>query len=401
MKKNILLVLSGIFLLAFGFLAGSYLATNKFTRLIGPQKQEVSEEFEYANFNDNFFYEMIFFGQNIETKGKLQPLPEGKGFLKGKFIYNNKPAQGITFNITFNDSYIKKSVTTDENGFFIINLLPGKWLINMIECKGWTNKPAGEFILLSGDEKLMGDKPLFETYYLRGGKEILITDTIPKKEHIVITINPRIKMIWPEKFKYKQEATIATSKIIWDPYPNADKYLITIYKANREGLNITSFSPIIYIKTGKEAMLPLNKLPHIKNLTEKEEYLASVQAFKKSGELLSDSRSVLSSFTLTDGNVLVETRMLSSNLDQEKINQIYSATKAMNAAEILIDEKMLDEAEILLKKFEDYDDQGKKELLMGYLFAAKGNCAEAKKYFDRALQKGQTCIPDKYRLNCK
>ncbi|HEX9902194.1 MAG TPA: hypothetical protein VGB72_04965 [Acidobacteriota bacterium] len=395
MKKNILLALSGIFLLAFGFLAGFYLATNKFTRLLTTQKQEVSEEFEYPSFGEDFFYASIFFGENIGTRQKIQALPEDKGFLKGKFIYNKQPAPGITFDITLNDSFKRESVTTDENGGFLLSLPPGKWLINSIECKSWKNSPEGEFILVSGDTPWIG------TNYLRAGKEVIVTDTVPKKEHIVLTINPRINIIWPKGSAQKQEATIANSKISWDPYPDVDKYRITISRVTREGLRTTSYHPIIDIETSKNTILPLNDLPHRKDSIEKEEYSVSVQALRQSGELLSESYHSWGSFMLTDGNVLIESNIPISNLNQEKINQIYSATKAMSAVETLIDEKMLDEAEILLKKFEDYGGQGEKELLMGYLSAAKGNCDEAKKYFDLALQKGQKCISEKYRLNCK
>jgi hypothetical protein len=395
MKKNILFVLSAIFLLVFGFLAGFYLATNKFTRLLAQQKQEVPTEFDHPSFDDNNFYEMIFFGGNIRAEDQMQPLPEGKGVLKGKFVFENKPASGIKFDITLNDSYIKKSIITDENGNILINLPPGKWFINMIACKSWKNKPKGEYILVSGN------LPWLETNYLKAGKEILITDAIPQKEQIVITINPRIKLAWPNDSKEKQEATIAESKIAWDPYPDAEKYRIIISRVTREGRQATSFRPIVTIETTKETVLPLKKLPYTSDQTAKEEYSVQTQALRKSGELLSESQFFGGSFILTDGNVLIETGILRSDLNQEKLNRIYYSTKIMNAVEVLIDERMLNEADILLNKFEDYNGQGEKELLMGYLSAAKGNCAEAKKYFDLALQKGQKCIPEKYQLSCK
>jgi hypothetical protein len=47
------------------------------------------------------------------------------------------------------------------------------------------------------------------------------------------------------------------------------------------------------------------------------------------------------------------------------------------------------------------DLQGKKLLLTGYLHASKGDCKKAQISFDVAQQKGEECIPDEYKSNCK
>ncbi len=45
--------------------------------------------------------------------------------------------------------------------------------------------------------------------------------------------------------------------------------------------------------------------------------------------------------------------------------------------------------------------QGKKLLLTGYLHASKGDCKKAQLSFDVAQKKGEECVPDEYKSNCK
>ncbi len=91
---------------------------------------------------------------------------------------------------------------------------------------------------------------------------------------------------------------------------------------------------------------------------------------------------------------------------QETLDGFYRDRKILDTAETLIKEKMYDQAVALLNKVKVdkvkvVDLQGKKLLLTGYLHASKGDCKKAQLSFDAAQKKGEECIPDEYKSNCK
>ena len=127
-----------------------------------------------------------------------------------------------------------------------------------------------------------------------------------------------------------------------------------------------------------------------------------MEAYGENGEFLSESQSFDGTFTLTDGNVLVEDMHDTlGSTDQETLDSLYRDRKILDTAETLIKEKMYDQAEALLNKVNVVDLQGKKLLLAGYLHASKGDCKKAQLSFDVAEKKGEACIPDEYKGNCK
>lgn len=160
--------------------------------------------------------------------------------------------------------------------------------------------------------------------------------------------------------------------------------------------------PIAYKKVSGRHTLLFSELAHSHDPGAKEEYAVSVEAYDENGEFLSESRHFDGTFSLTDGNVLVESqRDISSGTDQATIDSLYQGSRTLQAAEALIKEKMFDQAEKLLSKIKNDDLQGKKELMTGYLYATKGDCMKAQIAFDNAQKKGETCIPEEYKGNCK
>lgn len=336
--------MAGILILIFGFIAGFFCAIISFYLSSSKEKiiatyNEAQEEIDYLT-HESSFYKHINFNGKFVNDNKMKPLPEGKGYLTGKFLYNNKPAPGITFKMILNNIYRTDLIRTDNQGSFAIKLPPGKWFITLIQCRSWMNKPKGRYILLSGDEKIKekvswGD--LYSCFY-GTGKEVLVTEEKPEKEQIILTINPRIKIKWPEMEISKQKATIANSKISWEPFPNAKIYGITIYRVSIEG-GFPNYWPIIYTRISGTDSLPISKLPYIQDPVIQEEYAVAIEAYDDSGQLLSESDLFPGTFILTDSNVLVEKGPFALDYNQANIQQLYLDTKIINTIEILIKEK--------------------------------------------------------------
>ncbi len=204
-----------------------------------------------------------------------------------------------------NSEFRTSPIITDDNGSFEIRLPVGTWHVNMIQCEGWTNKPVGNFILLSGDEARI-DKSSFQDLFFdrnKEGKEVVIGKKKPEKEHIVLTINPRIRTIWPKASIQNQQATIADSTIEWETYPAAVVYVLRIDKVTRESKTSTIYSPILYRKVSRVSSLPLKDLPNTRG-SEIEEYAVTIRAYDHAGIFVSESQPLSATFSLTDGRIL-------------------------------------------------------------------------------------------------
>ena len=157
----------------------------------------------------------------------------------------------------------------------------------------------------------------------------------------------------------KQKATAGRSKITWKAYPKATDYRVTLHRVTREDRR-TTYVPILYKKISGKNTLALSGLAHTHDPKAKEEYAVTVEAYGENGEFLSESQSFDGTFTLTDGNVLVEDMHDTlGSTDQETLDSLYRDRKILDTAETLIKEKMYDQAEALLNKVNVVDLQGK------------------------------------------
>lgn len=302
--KKIILVICGIFIFVFGFLAGGYWTSLKLAG-ISIYGTKTPGEISDVMISENAFWESKFFGAMWEDIKNMKPVPEGEGYLTGKFIYQGKPAVGIKLKLFLNGKYRTSSIITDENGAFEVRLPVGTWYVNMIQCEGWKNKPEGNFILLSGDEGRIDEGSLQDIFfdYFQNGKEIAVSNKKPEKESIVLTINPRIKTIWPKENIQKQKATIDHSQISWEAYPGAVNYLLQIDRVTRKSKTTTTYSPILYRRVSGGNSLPLKTLPNTKG-SETEEYAVTIRAYDQTGAFISESQRLSGTFLLTDEKVL-------------------------------------------------------------------------------------------------
>ncbi len=233
------------------------------------------------------------------------------------------------------------------------------------------------------------------------GKKVIVNAKEPDNPQVSLLLNQRVALLWPKKMGQKQEASTAKTKISGQPYPKATEYLVKVQHVTREG-NTTTYMPVIRKRVAGATSLPLSQFAHTRDATAKEEYAVTIEAYGPNGDFLSESQSFDGTFTLTDGNVLVEDKHgVYGSVDQDTVNSVYRETKIIESAETMIKEKMFDQAEALLSKVTENDMLGRKYLMMGYLFASRNDCKKAKALFDEAQKKGVDCVPDEYQGKCK
>ena len=364
------------------------------------------------NSSSHNFFEYLHLGDFPFDADSLPAPPTGAGIFKGKISYHNKPAKGVILSVVLDSKYNATGLVTDADGVFTLNLPPGSHFLNYLQTERWEEKPeTGSFTLYyGGEEKLVGAKYDRYGFIDRPSYSVDIT-TDPKEIHLAVTINDDITLTWPPTGDDQVKASIEDT-IHWEQYPGAVKYFVEIQHVEREGSSST-FHPILSKVLSGETTILLSSLKHIK-VPGKEamEYAVSIIAFDEEGSPIAESPESYrgGTFLLSDGNRLVEEGMdtlfdLTSIEDaddlEDKLEAISLNERRAEAVEVLIEENMLEEAEILLSRIEDGYAPGTKEALMGYMLTLQGECAKANEMFDKALTLNPAvCIPDSYRSGC-
>ncbi len=401
MKKRLLLAGAGIVLLVIGFLSGAVWMSNKFIKSFNagpPAIEDMSSPF--AEGDELWAYQ--YFGGQPLREDKLKPLPSGKGILQVKVIHEDHPAAGVRCQLTLNSKFKTPETVTDGNGILSISLPEGQWQLNSMQCRSWRNKPAGNFMLvLPGQRKLGSDNSAFLAVMASKGKQVTVSGKPPKIPQVSLVLNKLVDVVWPEPRGTMQEATLKKSVVSWKPYPRANAYTVKVHRVTRKERSST-YMPILERKVSGATSLALAGLPHARDAAAKEEYAVTVEAYSADGDFLAESRGFDGTFTLKDGNVLVEEMPgMAGSGDAGTIESMYREQKILDAAETLIRMKMFKEAGDMLKKVTAREQQGKKHLMSGYLAAAQGDCAKARTEFDAAGRNGVDCIPDEYQGKCK
>ena len=405
MKKIIAWSVLGCLIFVFGFLSGSFWSTMKFFSSFPKVSHEMGTggDFTSSHDMDSDFYEAVFWGGSFKRTEELERLPEGDARLRVRFTYDQKTAAGVRFLLALNGKFRTAMLTTDAGGEAEVPMPFGRWRLNRLECRNWTGKPEGRFLLVSGDDAKLGETAfnrLFFTFREEGRTVSLSEDKDPTYT-LEIQIRNRFKMVWPLPDSRKQEATIDRSVIQWDPYPRATSYVVKISHVTRESERSTTFSPIIYRQVDGVNSLALAQLPHAENDARPEEYSVEIRAYDQTGSFLSETEHSFATFSLTDKHVLVEyDQSEGMSIDQKDVERRFKAQQALDAAEFLIKNGMFPEARKLLGQSGPSALPGQAALINGYLYAAQGQCEEAGKYFKAAVDLGETCIPDSYRMGC-
>ena len=401
-------LLSLFLILSTGFASYTVLINKPFVHA------ENSSTFEYnsTDFVSHNFYANIYYGGVPRRPDKLPSPPEGNSILRGKFLFQGKPASGVTLSVVLNSKYQAKNIKTDSNGEFSLQLPAGLWVVNSIQTNSWEGKPSnGEYSIYDGSEpKLTESSYSRHANFSRNGKTIDI-EVAPNTVHLNYTITEDIKLQWPSSTQPTNNATIADT-IRWEPHPGAQKYFLAIQRIKREG-RTTYYEPVA-TRVVSGTQLILSGLKHQETRSKKNyEYGVEVFAFDKDGTLLSQFTKTFrgGTFILTDSNIFVEEDMnefLSPNGNEspeefeKKMKKMDITSSRVKAVKTLIDAQMLQDAKKLIGVVDSEYAKGKKEMLTGYIFALQGNCSKSKQLLETARGiNPNVCIPKEYKALCQ
>ena len=348
------------------------------------------------------FWQYLMLGGLSDSPDGLPAPPSGSGILAGKFVYEGKPAAGVTLTLSLNGKYRATGLTTDAQGQFTLKLAPGEWHINHVQTKSWDERPdEGEFILLSGTEARLQGNDYDRYASLKSAGLKVMAGEAPPAEPPTFTIRRRVALQWPGKGDKRVEVTHKTGMIRWQAYPQATDYVVRIARVERQARG-ASYIQAVTRRVSARTELALSDLRAVPGTASGQEYQVTVEAFASDGSFLSESEShwESQSFTLKDVKMLADDSLASvssaSNLGEALQNR-----KRLDAVQVLIEEGLLAEAEKSLAKVRGATTPGTKDALTGYLRARQGRCAEATKLFDQAVATaGKTCVPASWRT-CK
>ncbi len=378
-----------------------------------PLESVLTSEQDSTAFVSQNFYTSIYYGGVPEKSYTLPGPPEGDALLRGKFLFQGKPARGITLSLILNSKYEAGNIQTDSKGEFSLHLPAGTWVINSIQTSKWEEKPAaGEYSIYDGNEPGLTGSSYNRYANFTGNGLSLDIGTTPGNVQLQYTIARNIQLKWPETAQKMNKATV-NSTLEWEAYPGAEQYSVSIQKIRREG-NTTYYEPVAERIVDNSTQLELSSLKHY--TTKKKnthEYAVEVFAFDANGVLLSEMSKNYQggTFTLTDKNVFIEERMKEflppADGDipdgfEKKIEAVDLTYSRLRAVRTLIEAEMTVEAKTLLNQVESRYAKGKKEMLTGYIFALQGECEKSRLLLGRAKEiNPNVCIPDEYRALCQ
>jgi hypothetical protein len=357
------------------------------------------------------FSEWIYFGYGFDDdRGQLPEPPAGDGYLTGRFLYHDAPAEGVKLTVVLNGEYETAPLTTNAEGRFQLRLPPGEWYVSLIKTERWSHKPAGSdaFLVLTGDEPRLsaGSYSRHAFRHDKRGKAVMATAE-PSPEALTLVIRDHVRMTWPASDDVPVVADAATSVIEWQGYPDATQYLVELSRVERREMG-ASYYPVASRQVSGATSLALSTFKIEPGDKEVQEYQVEIYAFDADGRLLSESRSygTEASFELGAGLQIVDESSLDfagdvQSLSAEKVQALRKNQDRLDAAALLIDEGLLDSADTLLQRVQGETAPGRLEAVQGYLAAQRGDCALASEWFDKARGgAGQGCVPERYRRGC-
>lgn len=387
-----------------GWFVSSYLnSAIKADSTRGPVAQEKDDTAPRKTyFSNSFFSEYIYFSfDGLDVRESMPAPPPGDATLYGTFVRNGTPVEGIKLDVVLGGEFKVESLVTDANGRFSFSVMPGIWKINAVLVSDWSDKPEGEFVIVTGREGRAGEDQYHKNRYASGD---LTVDAISGTSTAIIAmeINPAIEINTPARGKTNSVDESNGFTVEWQQNDQASFYLVSLSKVTEEG-TITSFHPIAQAKTDGSAM-DLSRFTLFEDPGATNTYSVNVFAFDDEGNFVSESKHLgrhmfaMSGFKIAGDEVLSE---LGNDVSQENYEEFYQNNKKIAAAETLLEHRLVAEAEKLVALITENSRAGKIDALKGYILAIQGNCAQANLHFDKAVKiGGNSCLPQKYRQNC-
>lgn len=352
------------------------------------------------------FRHYVYYGSLKGSPDALPTVPEGDGYLQGRFEINGEPVPGIELYAVLDETYKTRLATTDARGVFTFRVPPGDYSLSMVATETWRDQPAGgPYLIATGKEPVLPDHGTYSSrsHASRGGLKVSALEA-PGEPAFTLSIRPQMKVLWPPKDAADQPVDAATATIQWEPHPGAQQYNVTISHVTRTGSGSRSWSGVVSKVVRGESSLPLSSLQTIPADNDME-YLVEVAAFDADGNYLSESAGWAdeSSFVLAGRMQLIpdEHRTLLPGATASDYEKIAENHRRITAIEVLAKDGLLDEAEALLGKLDGPMDPGRKSAVTGYLLALRGRCEEARALWSKAESAGgKACVPMPYREVC-
>lgn len=387
-----------------GWFVSSYLISAKqFDSSRGPVAQEKGDVAPRKTFfRDNFFNEYIYFSfDGVDVSKSMPAPPPGDAVLYGTFVHNGAPVAGIKLDVVLGGEFKVESLVTDTDGRFSFSVTPGIWKINAILVSGWSDKPEGEYVIVTGREGLVGEDHYYKNRYESGDLKI-DAKSGTSTAIIAMEINPAIRINAPASGTVKSVDDPKGFTVEWEQNDRASFYLVSLSKVTEEG-TITSFHPVAQAKTD-DLSIDLSRFTVFDDPGATSTYSVNVNAFDNEGNFVSESKHMgrhmfaMSGFKIAGDEVVSE---LGDDVSQEKYEEFYQNNRKIAAAETLLENRLVVEAEKVVALITENSRAGKIDALKGYILAVQGDCAQANLHFDKAVKDGGiSCLPQNYRQNC-
>ncbi len=347
--------------------------------------------------------EYKYFGSHDQSAILPEP-PVGDHWITGQVTYQGEPAAGVEVQIALNDAYRTPVLVTAEDGTFRIPIPEGSWSLNFIEIADWPDAPR------SSDLQLMTEhEPGFteDTYSMFGAASVTL-EASPDPEVIQLPLRLVDAMIvsWPAGTEFRGEPVESgpADVITWEPVEGATQYRVDIDEVTREGTGWRQESRANIEVTGRTS-LPLAELTTVPDADGANEYSVELAAYDSQGKLLTTTGFANHHFTLQAEIVNEDFMVGLDDIGDDSEMQVYlqrmENRDRTDAAQVLIENDMLEEAEQLLNRLTDADTNGEFERLQGYIAAKRGQCGLAVELFRNAtLKTGRNCTPEWFYEAC-
>ena len=359
--------------------------------------------------SSSHFWENLSYSFGWTPDENLSPLPEGDATLSGRIDYQGKPAAGVTLTGVFNDQYLSKEITTDDEGRFTFELPAGDWRLNRIHTTAWSNKPRGRrsFTLVGSPHQRLTEKAYHDLPEY-GAKGLALTaSTTPQTDPALeITIRDNLSLDWPDREALP--ASLSDDTLRWQPVEQAATYQVQLQRITREG-STTSYRTVYWNNTEATA-LPLAQIRTTSDTDDSlNEYGVLVHAFDDSGRLLTSSPEHFPARSLVlEGRQIPSMQQFpslasdASAITEAEIEQMQRERKLIDAAMLLAEEAMPAAARQLAGKIDSKHNEERQDTLEGLILTAEGKCEEARRHFETINKKWQRdCLPDFYEQRCQ
>lgn len=348
----------------------------------------------------DYFSEWVYFDHQVSPLDKNLPEPEeGSAVLFAEFKLDGKPVLGLQVSVLLNGDFRASNLVTDDRGVIEMPLKPGTWRVNGFVINGWNDKPKGDYLVVTGDERKI-EKASGFNFPSEGKREVELR-AAERTSFGTFVLTKNVSIEWPPVRDPQYVNDISSAQIAWSPHKDAVEYLLTIEEMKRNG-NTTTFTTVFDTQT-RDLSIPLGQIPVVEETNgEINEYAVKVNAFDENGNFVSESRMLSDNvFQLTGSRIKDTSQRKVFGASEDNRPPEYEIIMRINTVELLLKNDMLEAANELIGQLELPENDWRVDRLKGFIEAKTGNCEKAFEYFEKAKSiAGFNCIPAEYLSEC-